>query len=103
MLLICQSSPALVSGSQPSFRATVAVGGSPAATPQRCDGVTCSISPSANACCVPESRALGCSNSRNRAIWSDAVVVLSPQPGQGKPGQATHPDAVVCVRPTEWL
>src|SRR6201999_3201374 len=101
MLLICQSVLLLFSGSQPSFSATVAVAGTPPLTPQRWDGATFSISCRAELRWVPVSSVLGLISSRSRASWSVGVVVLRPQPGQGKPGHCTHEDGSVWVRPAE--
>ena len=38
-------------------------------------------------------------NCLSKAIWSSGVVVVSPQPGQANPGQITHDDGAVRVRP----
>ena len=42
---------------------------------------------------------LGVTSCLSRAIWSSGVVVVSPHPGQENPGQTTHDDGAVWVRP----
>src|SRR5690348_8111654 len=79
-------------GSQPFFSATVTWAGTPPDTPHRWDGVTSSISDKAY------SRAAR-GQLPEQAIWSSGVVVVSPQPGQANPGQTTHDDGAVWVRP----
>ena len=58
MLLICQSVFAASRGSQPSLTATVACGGTPPVTPQRCDGATFSMNWSAALRCSSVSSGL---------------------------------------------
>ena len=42
---------------------------------------------------------LGVINCLSSAIWSSGVVVVSPHPGQENPGQTTHDEGAVSVRP----
>ena len=49
------------------------------------------------------SRALGSISFLSRASWSVGVVVLSPHPGQGKPGQFTQDEGEVSARPATVL
>jgi hypothetical protein len=97
--LICQSLPVPCRGSQPFFSATVTWAGTPPDTPHRWDGVTSSIRDKAYSRAACGSTELGVTNCLSRAIWSSGVVVVSPQPGQANPGQTTHDDGAVWVRP----
>src|SRR2546429_428240 len=99
MLLICQSLPTPRRGSQPFFSATVTWAGTPPDTPHRWAGATLSISDKAYSRAARVSTELGVTSCLSRAIWSSGVVVVSPQPGQANPGQTTHDDGAVWVRP----
>jgi hypothetical protein len=103
MLLICQSVPALFRGSHPFFRATVACSGTPPDTPQRCDGVTFSISRNASLRSAFVRSRLGPASWRSSAIWSVGMVVVRPHPGHGNPAHSTHADGEVSSRPAAAL
>ena len=101
--MICQSLAAPRSGSHPFFRATLTWAGTPPETPHRWDGVTSRISDKAYSRAAPVSSELDVTSCLSRAIWSSGVVVVSPQPGQANPGQTTHDDGAVRVRPARAL
>ena len=77
--------------------------GTPPETPHRWDGVTSRISDKAYSRAALVSSELGVTSCLSRAIWSSGVVVVSPQPGQANPGQTTHDDGAVWVRPARAL
>ena len=78
--------------------ATVTPPGTPLDAPHLCEGMTFSSRSRAYFWSFLSSTPLGWTSWRSRVIWSCGVVVVSPQPGQEKPGHFRQFDGLVCAR-----